>query len=449
MTVDTLVNFTEAEIRPFFTANALSAGALYCQQLRVQAFERNGDIISAKVQGNELKAYRQSILVEREGGRLRISSSCTCPIGFNCKHVAAALFEHFQRRSNPSYTRSRPLPAVIYMPPEKSPPPPALVPAPPRPARPPAPREPDALPPDLAGWLQRLEQAVQPDSEAYLASTPGRLLYLLAPSWSGAGTPNIKVEFVTVRVLKSGGYSSSTGRFHPEFDTLVQRAETSAALGLSDLPSDAPGPVPNVVELGALRRRIRRRNSAADRRDRARTLARRDGPAADVRRAAPCCDRLALRRGRNHAAVHRRGRRDRRVECAASAICRSGRRPDRRVRYRPRAQAHPCAAERPGGFAPPREDARRENDQALARAGRFRSGRPRPSDPHRGRAEAGPQAFVRPTAVAESVRIISAISRRWRASRSRGWSSATKRSRFRSAIRAKRSPACASAAFTK
>ena len=177
MTLDTLVNFTEAEIRPFFTANALSAGALYCQQLRVQAFERNGDIISAKVQGNELKAYRQSILVEREGGRLRISSSCTCPIGFNCKHVAAALFEHFQRRSNPSYTRSRPLPAVIYMPPEKSPPPPALVPAPPRPARPPAPREPDALPPDLAGWLQRLEQAVQPDSEAYPAATPGRLIH--------------------------------------------------------------------------------------------------------------------------------------------------------------------------------------------------------------------------------------------------------------------------------
>jgi superfamily II DNA or RNA helicase len=216
MTLDTLVNFTEAEIRPFFTANALSAGALYCQQLRVQAFERNGDIISAKVQGNELKAYRQSILVEREGGRLRISSSCTCPIGFNCKHVAAALFEHFQRRSNPSHTRSRPLPAVIYMPPEKRPPPPALIPAPPRPARPPAPPEPDALPPDLAGWLQRLEQAVHPDSEAYSASTPGRLLYLLAPSWSGAGTPNIKVEFVTVRVLKSGGYSSSTGRFHPE-----------------------------------------------------------------------------------------------------------------------------------------------------------------------------------------------------------------------------------------
>ena len=31
MTLDTLVSFTEAEIRPFFTANALSAGALYCQ----------------------------------------------------------------------------------------------------------------------------------------------------------------------------------------------------------------------------------------------------------------------------------------------------------------------------------------------------------------------------------------------------------------------------------
>src|SRR5580692_5514990 len=122
MTLDTLVNFTEAEIRPFFTANALSAGALYCHQSRVQAFERNGDIISAKVQGNEQKSYRQSVLVEREGGRLRISSSCTCPVGFNCKHVAAALFEHFERRSNPSYARSRPLPAVTYMPPpEKSP----------------------------------------------------------------------------------------------------------------------------------------------------------------------------------------------------------------------------------------------------------------------------------------------------------------------------------------
>ena len=67
------MNFTAAEIQPFFSPNALSAGALYQNQGRVQAFEQNGDIISARVLGNESKPYRQSILVEREDGRLRVS----------------------------------------------------------------------------------------------------------------------------------------------------------------------------------------------------------------------------------------------------------------------------------------------------------------------------------------------------------------------------------------
>jgi hypothetical protein len=72
---------------------ALQAGTLYQRQGRVTevVVREDGRLITARVQGNETRPYRQTIAIEEKLGRIVVSGECTCPVGFNCKHVAAAI----------------------------------------------------------------------------------------------------------------------------------------------------------------------------------------------------------------------------------------------------------------------------------------------------------------------------------------------------------------------
>jgi superfamily II DNA or RNA helicase len=195
--------FTEGEMRPLFSASAFVAGQLLHRQGVVDGLQENGDVIAAVVRDAGAAVFRPSILVEREGpGRLRISSNCSCPVGFNCKHVAATLFAKLERAA--------PVPAPGREPAEVIPPP-----------RPPlaAPRREEEFPPHLDMWLRRLEQAAEADSEDYPASLPNRLLYILGPAKSGEGIHDLKLDLITARALKSGGYSAATHAYRMEAHT--------------------------------------------------------------------------------------------------------------------------------------------------------------------------------------------------------------------------------------
>ncbi len=46
-------------------------------------------IVSAEVQGTRTRPYETSLSFELLGKRWFVSSSCTCPVGYDCKHGAA------------------------------------------------------------------------------------------------------------------------------------------------------------------------------------------------------------------------------------------------------------------------------------------------------------------------------------------------------------------------
>jgi uncharacterized Zn finger protein len=102
------MSYTENDILMHVGPRALEAGRVYQRQRRVTSFENHGDgAMTATVQGNERRPYRQDISVTRRAtGQIVIESDCSCPVGQNCKHVAAALLEGLARTSAPFARRN-------------------------------------------------------------------------------------------------------------------------------------------------------------------------------------------------------------------------------------------------------------------------------------------------------------------------------------------------------
>ena len=87
---------TLEDIRRTVTPAALEKATLY--QRRRRAFltdmADDGTRIEGRVQGTQRRPYTVTIeLGIRPDGKVRIDGSCSCPVGFNCKHVAALLIE--------------------------------------------------------------------------------------------------------------------------------------------------------------------------------------------------------------------------------------------------------------------------------------------------------------------------------------------------------------------
>jgi superfamily II DNA or RNA helicase len=112
-----------------------------------------GPVLHARLHGSGVAAYEQNIElpVDRRLG-LRVQGHCTCPVGFNCKHVAAALmaFEAHQirRQKNPAAAAD---PRITVGVAPRAPAAPLPAPPPPRPTAP-------ELPGPLLAWLGELAQ---------------------------------------------------------------------------------------------------------------------------------------------------------------------------------------------------------------------------------------------------------------------------------------------------
>lgn len=80
-------------VRAYVGETSFSRGETYARQGRVSNLRQTGATIKADCQGSEPSPYRVS--VEVAGGKIK-SSSCTCPIGSACKHVAAVLIQFIE-----------------------------------------------------------------------------------------------------------------------------------------------------------------------------------------------------------------------------------------------------------------------------------------------------------------------------------------------------------------
>ncbi len=160
-------------------------GVAYQRQGRVRdlVIDRDGLGITAKVQGSQSRPYRVSIRLDGSGRRPPIVADCTCPVGLNCKHAAAALREALDQR-----------PAS----------PVATVPSPRPPLRTPLP---DPLEGPVGDWLKSLSAEL---SKGAGRKSPEQVIYVLDGPAATPGGPfpggSFKIGIQVVRLLKTGGY---------------------------------------------------------------------------------------------------------------------------------------------------------------------------------------------------------------------------------------------------
>ena len=170
-------------IADFVTVTAFAKGRAYQGQGRVTGLRISGDFlaIGANVLGSERLPYRVDIALVLKGGQLAdIEGTCTCPMEYNCKHVAAVLLDAL----------ARPTAA-------KAGGPTVLTPAPP-------------LPYEINAWLEKLGKSSRGDD--YPPGVNQRLVYVLHPKARGAEMPRLGVSLRSIRLLKTGEFSGQETR---------------------------------------------------------------------------------------------------------------------------------------------------------------------------------------------------------------------------------------------
>jgi uncharacterized Zn finger protein len=177
---------TFEDIQRTATPAALDKAARYQRQRRAFVAEMadDGTLIQGRVQGTQRRPYAVTIeLGIGPDGRVRIDGSCTCPVGFNCKHVAALLIESMAtpegRRLAPS--AGGPL-----------------------------------LSPQAESWLAELDRAAALSEDAYAPSIRQRLIYVLSIDHGVGGPPQAVLELRSVRLLKDDSFSDKVSNYDPQ-----------------------------------------------------------------------------------------------------------------------------------------------------------------------------------------------------------------------------------------
>ena len=88
---------TEARLRQAFDSDrSFAAGADYFRRGRARVLSapvaEGRQTVNSEVEGGHHQTYDQSIVVDQDGrGGLTVIGHCSCPVGYNCKHVVASL----------------------------------------------------------------------------------------------------------------------------------------------------------------------------------------------------------------------------------------------------------------------------------------------------------------------------------------------------------------------
>ena len=108
--------FTRAELIAQFTASEISKAQSIRREGKIKALtaSEDGSRASGRVRGTQGNVYEQVMRVTRVGRALKIEGVCSCPVGFECKHVLALLLELVDRQPVPEKAvKPAPLPEKI------------------------------------------------------------------------------------------------------------------------------------------------------------------------------------------------------------------------------------------------------------------------------------------------------------------------------------------------
>jgi len=200
----------DSEVKRLIGEPYFSRGADYVRKRKVlKAALIHEDLVHGEVTGSGRRLYIQEIELVRRNGKIReIDGECTCPIGFNCKHVAAVLLAIQSR------IKTNAIPRDVSQ--RRTPP----------------------VPGDLDIWLSRLKDRSKTKSED--APAKEKLFYLIGED----GLRQPAITAYKVRLLKSGELSKSRTEYNaaqvhhnPKFMTL---ADAGILQKLSFLSSGYP-----------------------------------------------------------------------------------------------------------------------------------------------------------------------------------------------------------------
>ena len=210
------MKYTEEDIRRATGIKACIAGEIYKKQGRILSIIKDKTGISSKVHGNERLPYVQHIQINKVNGKIDIRGECTCPVGFNCKHVAAALLEGMGHKSlgvqggakssasvslagTSLSSTSWDKPNVIALG---------------------GPLWAEGLPSDLTAWIKTLEKVDSTGTADYPEGVNERIIYVFEPhavyDTPSLGTASIGFKPKSVRLRKDGTFSNSADTYMPE-----------------------------------------------------------------------------------------------------------------------------------------------------------------------------------------------------------------------------------------
>src|SRR5271170_5188803 len=92
------LQFSEDDLLRVLGAATIDKGEFLWLDDRVRQVEvaAGGTWISGNVFGSRPRPYSQTIMLASNGRAVTINGYCSCPVGVNCKHVAAVLLQHLE-----------------------------------------------------------------------------------------------------------------------------------------------------------------------------------------------------------------------------------------------------------------------------------------------------------------------------------------------------------------
>lgn len=180
-------------IYTYFSRSAMEKGVVYQAQGRVSNLKVSHDLkhVTAEVRGSGSNRYQVDIALVFSGDELiDLDGDCSCPMEYNCKHVAATLLEALSGKEVPA-THTH--------------------------AAQSGPSAPPVLSFELTSWIDSVGRAARVDAVG--GDQSQCLLYCLQPS--DHAMPRLELSLRSVRVLKGGGFadnytSPSLFEFKPE-----------------------------------------------------------------------------------------------------------------------------------------------------------------------------------------------------------------------------------------
>lgn len=157
------------------------------RQAMITSMAEDGTSIEGRVRGSGAMPYTVRIaLAPAADGSVAIRGSCTCPVGYNCKHVAALLIESMARPGSAGRV--------------------AVTQAPTQPL-------PVTLPHEAESWLASLDREMALSKDVYPPTIQQRLMYVLDAGADRSGRMVVTLELASVRLRKDGTFSERASRF--------------------------------------------------------------------------------------------------------------------------------------------------------------------------------------------------------------------------------------------